>query len=129
MMTPTRTTPVVALLMLLATPAAAQEAASDPAEAADEAVHYAVEEGQVFAVRGEERFPLDLPAPAQAVHVSAERMYVALGVHGARIYSLADPANPELERDVPSPGGAVTGFHDVSGTVWMEVASTSAGCG
>jgi hypothetical protein len=91
------------------------------------AVEYILDGGRLLAVRGEERTPVELPAPALAAHRAGARLYVALGEHGAAVLELGDdPSAPVLAKRFPVAHGKVVGFLEIDGAVWMRIESTAA---
>ncbi len=91
------------------------------------AVEYVVDGGRLLAVRGEERVPVDLAAPALAALRAGQRLYVALGEHGAAVLEIGeDPATPVLEKRFPVAHGRVVGFLEIDGAIWMRIESTAA---
>jgi hypothetical protein len=87
---------------------------------------YGIEGGSVVAVRGADRRPIDLPAPAVALLERGDRLYVALGADGVAVLDLADPGFPAPAQRIPVAQGRVTGFVVVEGAVWMRIDSTAA---
>jgi hypothetical protein len=115
------------ILTCLTSQAIAEERTDDEAEAGPQtAAEYALESGEVFAVRGEERTALELPAEAVAILVRGDELYVALGADGAALYDVSDPDAPTLVRRVDPGREQVTGFIVVDDEVWMRLVSTSA---
>ncbi|HUT77838.1 MAG TPA: hypothetical protein VM285_09145 [Polyangia bacterium] len=107
---------------------AAQEAEEDPkGEPGPAVAEYVVDGGRLLAIRGEERSPVELPATVMAAHRVGERLYVALGEHGAAVLELGgDPAAPVLAKRFPVAHGRVVGFLEIDGAVWMRIESTAA---
>ena len=115
---------VIATLLLLCPVAAAGEEVDVTVPGGG--TEFVLDGSEVFVVTGEERLRLDLPAGALAIHLVADRLYVALGEHGAVVFDVSDPAAARMERRIPVSHGAVTGFHVVDDDLWMTVDATTA---
>jgi hypothetical protein len=116
----------MAFLAMLLVGTAANAQGSPAAAPAGVAAEYAVEDGALVVLQGGDRAVLTTDGRVEAVLVSGQELYVALGGRGVAVYALDDPAAPRLARTHPSPGGRVIGFHLAGGEVWMEIESVSA---
>jgi len=107
-------------------PSATGPSATGPSPTEAVPVQYSLQGNALFVVRGEERVRLEIPPGVVAIHQAGEELYLARGERGVAVYGLQDPLQPELLREIPAHGGAVTGFHQVGDQVWMEIVSRKA---
>jgi hypothetical protein len=103
-----------------------QSARAGDAERDAAPVTYAVDGGQVVAIRGGEPTVLDLPSPALAVHQDGRTLYVARGRAGADVYDVSEPLAPRLLRSIPVGAASADGFTQVEGQVWVVTVSRAA---
>lgn len=90
---------------------------------------FVLENGEVFAVTEETRFPLPLPAPAVAIYQHRNMLFVALGRQGALVFDTTSLDtklinNLRSVRVMPAVAEEVIGFALIDGEVWIRMVST-----
>ncbi len=84
-----------------------------------------LENGEVILLVDGNRTPLPLSSAAVAILRQEDRLYVALGRHGAVIFDISQPGDVRQVEEVPPSAKEISGFSLVDGEVWMREVTTT----